>query len=167
MAGGAVKGGQILGDYPPLGEDSEVNLGRGRLLPTTSWEQVCAQPCAILSITPARQPTQMPARQLRPIHNTVLLTRYFSVPPLPLYYCVRFIANVPTLCSRLGASVLFAACVCRSGTASAAGSASPTRGWTPCSQAAVTSRARCFRPTTSSLARADVSSRDPQMQTFP
>ena len=40
MAGGAVKGGQILGDYPSLGEDSDVNLGRGRLLPTTGWEQV-------------------------------------------------------------------------------------------------------------------------------
>lgn len=40
IAGGAVKGGQILGQYPPLGEDSDVNLGRGRLLPTTSWEQV-------------------------------------------------------------------------------------------------------------------------------
>jgi len=40
MAGGAVKGGQILGDYPSLGEDSDVNLGRGRLLPTTGWEQI-------------------------------------------------------------------------------------------------------------------------------
>ena len=40
MAGGSVKGGQILGDYPLLGEESEVNLGRGRLLPTTGWEQV-------------------------------------------------------------------------------------------------------------------------------
>jgi len=40
MAGGAVKGGQILGDYPSLGEDSDVNIGRGRLIPTTAWEQV-------------------------------------------------------------------------------------------------------------------------------
>ena len=40
MAGGAVKGGQILGDYPSIGEESDVNLGRGRLLPTTSWERL-------------------------------------------------------------------------------------------------------------------------------
>jgi cullin-associated NEDD8-dissociated protein 1 len=37
--GGSVKGGQILGKYPSsLAEDGDVNIGNGRLLPTTSWE---------------------------------------------------------------------------------------------------------------------------------
>ena len=41
LAGGAVRGGQILGQFPEdLGEEGEFNLGRGRLLPTTSWEHV-------------------------------------------------------------------------------------------------------------------------------
>lgn len=40
-AGGALRGGRILGRYPSsLEQDSDVSLGsaRGRLLPTTSWE---------------------------------------------------------------------------------------------------------------------------------
>ena len=41
LAGGALRGGQILGQFPEdLGEEGEYNLGRGRLLPTTSWEHV-------------------------------------------------------------------------------------------------------------------------------
>lgn len=41
IAGGAVRGGQILGDFPAdLSEDSDLNLGRGRLIPTTSWEHI-------------------------------------------------------------------------------------------------------------------------------
>jgi len=37
--GGAVRGGHILGRFPDdLGENSPVNLGRGRILPTSSWE---------------------------------------------------------------------------------------------------------------------------------
>ncbi len=34
-----MKGGQILGKYPSnLNESGEVNIGNGRLLPTTSWD---------------------------------------------------------------------------------------------------------------------------------
>ena len=41
MAGGAVKGGQIIGKFPSdLTDNGEENLGRGRLLPTTSWEHI-------------------------------------------------------------------------------------------------------------------------------
>ena len=36
---GRVKGGRILGEYPSdLTEKSRLNLGRGRIQPTTSWE---------------------------------------------------------------------------------------------------------------------------------
>ena len=41
LFGGAVRGGQVLGTYPDeLGDSSPVNLGRGRVLPTTSWEAI-------------------------------------------------------------------------------------------------------------------------------
>ena len=46
VAGGAVNGGQILGKFPDdLTDDGELNIGRGRLIPTTSWE-VIWQPIA-------------------------------------------------------------------------------------------------------------------------
>lgn len=39
IAGGGVKGKNIFGKYPEeLGANSDLNLGRGRILPTTSWE---------------------------------------------------------------------------------------------------------------------------------
>jgi len=39
LMGGGVNGGQILGQFPQsLKEDSDLNLGRGRVLPTTPWE---------------------------------------------------------------------------------------------------------------------------------
>jgi len=41
LVGGGVKGGQFHGRYPSkLGEGSDLDLGRGRLLPTTSWEAI-------------------------------------------------------------------------------------------------------------------------------
>ena len=39
--GGGVRGGQILGAYPEdLREEGPLNIGRGRLIPTTGWEAV-------------------------------------------------------------------------------------------------------------------------------
>ena len=39
VMGGAVKGRRILGSYPSdISEGSDLDLGRGRMLPTTSWE---------------------------------------------------------------------------------------------------------------------------------
>ena len=42
LAGGSVRGGQILGNYPTrLDDESEINVRQGgRLLPTTPWEAV-------------------------------------------------------------------------------------------------------------------------------
>jgi len=43
LFGGSVKGGQILGQYPSdISEDSPLNLGRGRMMPTMGWESVWA-----------------------------------------------------------------------------------------------------------------------------
>ena len=39
LLGGKVKGSQIFGQFPSaFTDDSETNIGRGRILPTTSWE---------------------------------------------------------------------------------------------------------------------------------
>ena len=39
MMGGAVKGGQILGEYPEdITDDGPLTLGRGRMIPTTPWD---------------------------------------------------------------------------------------------------------------------------------
>jgi uncharacterized protein (DUF1501 family) len=40
IMGGAVKGGQILGQYPELVESSPLYMRRGRIVPTTSWEMI-------------------------------------------------------------------------------------------------------------------------------
>jgi uncharacterized protein (DUF1501 family) len=40
MAGGSVRGGQIVGTYPSIKENAPLNIGRGRIIPTTSWEAV-------------------------------------------------------------------------------------------------------------------------------
>ena len=40
MAGGAVRGGRVLGTFPErlTEDDCDVNIGRGRLLPTTPYD---------------------------------------------------------------------------------------------------------------------------------
>jgi uncharacterized protein (DUF1501 family) len=41
MFGGGVKGQQIVGLYPDnLTDDGPMTLGRGRMIPTTSWDAV-------------------------------------------------------------------------------------------------------------------------------
>ena len=38
MFGGDVKGGKIVGKYPSFGSSDPTNIGRGRVMPTTSWD---------------------------------------------------------------------------------------------------------------------------------
>jgi hypothetical protein len=38
MFGGDVKGGKIMGKYPSFGLSDPTNIGRGRVMPTTSWD---------------------------------------------------------------------------------------------------------------------------------
>lgn len=41
MMGGSVQGGKIHGQYPQdITEDGPVNIGRGRIMPTTSWDSI-------------------------------------------------------------------------------------------------------------------------------
>ena len=51
MAGGSVKGGQVLGRYPqPLGPDNDYWIGRGRFIPTTPWDSVWVRPLSFVHI---------------------------------------------------------------------------------------------------------------------
>jgi len=61
--GGAVRGGQILGKYPDdLGENSPINLGRGRVLPTSSWEALWNGVLEWLGVTTTDLPEVLPNR---------------------------------------------------------------------------------------------------------
>ena len=40
MMGGSVRGGQIIGRYPSIRENAPLNIGRGTMIPTKSWESV-------------------------------------------------------------------------------------------------------------------------------
>ena len=41
VMGGSVKGGKILGEYPSdITTSGPLNVGRGRLIPTSSWESM-------------------------------------------------------------------------------------------------------------------------------
>ena len=43
VLGGAVKGGQVFGQYPDdLSDDGPLSTGRGRIIPTTPWDGVWA-----------------------------------------------------------------------------------------------------------------------------
>jgi uncharacterized protein (DUF1501 family) len=43
VMGGGINGGQILGDFPDLSLGNELDLGRGRFLPTTSTDELYAE----------------------------------------------------------------------------------------------------------------------------
>lgn len=42
-SGGSLNGGKIYGTYPPLATGSDWDIGRGRLLPTTSVDEYCVE----------------------------------------------------------------------------------------------------------------------------
>lgn len=42
VMGGAINGGQVFGDYPSVAIGSNIDLGRGRVLPTTSVDELSA-----------------------------------------------------------------------------------------------------------------------------
>lgn len=43
IMGGGVDGGKIFGDYPELTENNPLNLGRGRMIPTTAVDELAAE----------------------------------------------------------------------------------------------------------------------------
>ena len=59
-----MKGGQILGEYPrELKAGSYLNLGRGRMLPTTSWEAIWNGISQWMDLDDDRLDTVMPNRK--------------------------------------------------------------------------------------------------------
>ena len=53
MLGGAVNGGKIVGSYPELAVGGSQDIGRGRLLPTTSVDEYCAEMASWFGVSPA------------------------------------------------------------------------------------------------------------------
>ena len=63
MIGGMVKGGNIYGEYPQdLSRAGKENLGRGRLMPTTSWNAVWNGVAMWLGVEESRMDTVLPNR---------------------------------------------------------------------------------------------------------
>ena len=61
MAGGRVKGGEILGEYPyDITKPGPLNVGRGRIMPTTPWEAVWSGVVEWLGVDPADIDTCLP-----------------------------------------------------------------------------------------------------------
>lgn len=61
LVGGGLAGGKILGEYPSdITEDSPLNIGRGRLIPTTSWEGVWYGLAQWLGVEEARLASVLP-----------------------------------------------------------------------------------------------------------
>ena len=60
VLGGAVNGQQIYGDYPDLYPDNPLDVGRGRILPTTSVDQYFAELACWFGISRAELPLVLP-----------------------------------------------------------------------------------------------------------
>jgi uncharacterized protein (DUF1501 family) len=62
VLGGAVKGAQILGTYPDSLQGSPLDLGRGRMLPTTPWDAVWNAAAQWFGVAPDRMDNVLPNR---------------------------------------------------------------------------------------------------------
>tara|TARA_B100000780_G_C20856931_1_gene340629 strand:- start:290 stop:586 length:297 start_codon:yes stop_codon:yes gene_type:complete len=62
LLGGDLDGGQIHGNYPAkLGEENgDVNIGRGRMLPTTSWNSLWKPVAEWFGILPTEMDAILP-----------------------------------------------------------------------------------------------------------
>ena len=60
VVGGAVHGKQIFGQYPSLALNSTLDVGRGRLIPTTSVDQYFAELAIWLGVSRASLPLVLP-----------------------------------------------------------------------------------------------------------
>lgn len=61
LVGGAINGSQIFGKYPSgLDNDGDLSIGRGRIIPTTSWEQVWHGLAQWFGVDDANLPTVLP-----------------------------------------------------------------------------------------------------------
>ena len=72
--GGAVRGGQILGEYPNLAEGSPLDTGRGRLIPTLPWEAMWNGIAEWMDVAPEHMVEVLP--NIVNFDDETLLTRH-------------------------------------------------------------------------------------------
>ena len=61
VLGGKVRGGQVFGEYPSdLGPEAPLNVGRGRFIPTRSWEAVWKGLAQWMGVEDGRLPEVLP-----------------------------------------------------------------------------------------------------------
>lgn len=60
VIGGAVKGQTIYGQYPDLAPDGALDVGRGRIIPTTSCDEYFAELALWLGVSPSELDTVLP-----------------------------------------------------------------------------------------------------------
>ena len=60
VLGGQVKGKQIYGTYPDLYQDNVLDVGRGRLIPTTSVDEFFAEMALWLGVAKTDLPLVLP-----------------------------------------------------------------------------------------------------------
>ena len=60
IMGGAVNGGRIYGEYPDLYEDNPLDVGRGRLIPTTSVDEYFAELACWFGVSRQQLPLVFP-----------------------------------------------------------------------------------------------------------
>lgn len=60
VMGGAVNGGRIYGEYPDLYEDNPLDVGRGRMIPTTSVDEYFAELACWFGVSRQQLPMVIP-----------------------------------------------------------------------------------------------------------
>ena len=60
VVGGAVDGGRIYGEYPDLYEDTPLDVGRGRIIPTTSVDEYFAELACWFGVSRQQLPIVIP-----------------------------------------------------------------------------------------------------------
>jgi len=75
VVGGGVNGRRIYGQYPALYQDSPLDVGRGRLIPTTSADEYFAEMALWLGVSKTNLPLVLP--NIGNFYNTAS-----SAPPL-------------------------------------------------------------------------------------
>jgi len=58
--GGAVKGGSLYGSYPELYVDNPLDVGRGRLIPTTAVDEYIAELACWFGVSRSQLPLVLP-----------------------------------------------------------------------------------------------------------
>jgi len=84
IAGGSIKGGQVLGEYPKdMTKNGKDMLSRGRVLPTTSWESVWNAVGQFMDVEQAEMDYILPLRSNFDIDSLFHLEDVFDVTRQP------------------------------------------------------------------------------------